>query len=472
MRSIAVENPSTLIDRKSSEALIGNAPASGPIPPIQVVRIIDRLNIGGPAKHVVWLTAGMDPDRFETTLITGTIPPGEGDMSYFASAAGIEPVIIRQMSRELSPRDLLVLIKLLFILWRVKPDVVHTHKAKAGAVGRAAAFIYKWATPSALLLRPRRCVILHTYHGHIFHGYYGRAKTALFVLIERVLAWLCTDRIIVLSPQQRDEICGRFGVGRPDQFQIVPLGIDFSEPVGPDSSLRTEAGAGDADVLVGIVGRLCEVKNQSMFVKAAAALISQDSSRNSSLDSKSSDFIADKLANDDSSSSARFVVIGDGPLRSQLERESDDAGLNGRIIFTGFRKDATSLYRDLDIVALTSVNEGTPLTMIEGLAAGRPVVSTEVGGVVDLMGELQGRAEGFSVWEHGITVPSGDAAAFARALKYLTGAPDLRKQMGEAGRAFVTRRMSKDRLINDIESLYFRMLTREPAASNQKSAAI
>ena len=139
--------------------------------PIRVIRIIDRLNIGGPAKHVAWLAAGLNSDEFETTLIAGTVPPGEGDMSYFARELGITPLAVKEMSRELSFRDALVIAKLVRQFFKLKPQIVHTHKAKAGAVGRVAAMIYNWLTPSALWLKPRRCMIAHTYHGHIFHSY-------------------------------------------------------------------------------------------------------------------------------------------------------------------------------------------------------------------------------------------------------------------------------------------------------------
>ncbi|WP_089718109.1 glycosyltransferase [Candidatus Entotheonella palauensis] len=177
-----------------------NPPYSPQSPPISVVRIIDRLNIGGPAKHVVWLTAGLAPDAFDTALITGTVPAGEGDMGYFARSEGVEPLMLPAMSRELSPRDGLVVLQLLRLLWRLRPDIVHTHKAKAGAVGRVAAWLYKWLTPSALWLKPRPCTIVHTYHGHVLHSYFGPLKTRLFLMIERLLAKL-TDHIITVSEQ-------------------------------------------------------------------------------------------------------------------------------------------------------------------------------------------------------------------------------------------------------------------------------
>ncbi|HEY8461043.1 MAG TPA: glycosyltransferase family 4 protein [Blastocatellia bacterium] len=394
---------------------------------IRVVRIIDRLNVGGPAKHVTWLTAGLDPERFETTLITGVVPEGEGDMGYFARAAGVEPLLIKEMSRELSPGDVVAAFKILRALFRLKPHIVHTHKAKAGAVGRVAAAVYKWLTPSALRLRPRRLGVIHTYHGHIFHSYYGAAKTRLFVAIERALARFCADRIIAISERQRDEISRAFKVGRDEQFTVIPLGIDFSEIDSRRGRLRKEIGAGAGDVLVGVVGRLCEVKNHAMLIESAAKL---------------------------KSAAAFFVIVGDGHLRADLEAKAQAAGLNGRVAFTGFRSDAASLYADFDVAALTSLNEGTPLTLIEAMACGCALAATEVGGVADLMGRRRESLDGFTVWDHGVTAPSRDAEAFASGLKYLIERPELRRQMGERGRAFVLSKLSKERLISDIENLY------------------
>jgi glycosyltransferase involved in cell wall biosynthesis len=394
---------------------------------IRVVRIIDRLNVGGPAKHVTWLTAGLDPERFETTLITGVVPESEGDMGYFARAAGVEPVVIEEMSRELSPGDAVVIFKILRELFRLKPHVVHTHKAKAGAVGRVAASIYKWLTPSALRLRPRKLAVVHTYHGHIFHSYYGAAKTRLFVALERALARFCVDRIVAISEGQRDEICRAFKVGKIDQFAVIPLGIDFEEVDFLRGRLRREIGVGAGDVLVGVVGRLCDVKNHAMLIESAAKL---------------------EVAG------TTFVIVGDGHLRAELESQARVAGLDGRVIFTGFRNDAASIYADFDLVALTSLNEGTPLTLIEAMGCGCAVASTEVGGVADLMGRRRETLGGFTVWDHGVTAPSRDVEAFTNGLRYLIERPSLRREMGERGHAFVSSRLSKERLVGDIENLY------------------
>lgn len=406
---------------------------SSAVEKVRVVRIIDRLNIGGPAKHVTWLSAGMEAEEFETTLVIGTVPEGEGDMEYFARQAGLEPVLIAEMSRALGPPDLLVVAKLVRLLFRLRPQIVHTHKAKAGAAGRVAAMIYKWATPSALWLKPRDCRVVHTFHGHTFHSYFSPRKTRLFILIEQLLARFCTDRIITISEQQRQEINQQFQVGKAGQFSVIPLGIDFLEINETCGSLRRQYGIGDEEVLIGIVGRLCEVKNHALFLEAATSLIS-------------------------AGVPTRFIIIGGGHLQAELEARARQLGIADAVIFTGFRADATQLYGDLDIVALTSLNEGTPLTLIEGMGCGRAIAATAVGGVIDIAGPVRETRDRITIREHGVTVPSGDAEAFAQALRFMLEQPELRRQMGARGRAFARSQMSKERLVSDMTRLYRELL--------------
>jgi glycosyltransferase involved in cell wall biosynthesis len=411
--------------------------------PIRIARIIDRLNIGGPAKHVIWLTSELNSDEFETTLITGTVSEGEGDMSYFARDSGVTPITIKEMSRELGPRDLVVVARLVAQLWKLKPQIIHTHKSKAGATGRVAAFIYKWMTPSSLWLRPRRCYVVHTFHGHVFHGYFGRAKSQMFIGAEKALARLCTDRIVVISEQQREEICERFGVGRKDQFAVIPLGIDLEEAEGKRVSLREEFGIAPDEIVVGSVGRLCEVKNYALLLEATARL----------------------AQNAAGSSRLRVVIVGDGHLRKQIESLAGELGISDRVIFTGFRGDAASLYSDFDFVALTSFNEGTPLSLIEAMNNRLAVAATEVGGVVDLMGARRSTPDGFTIWAHGVTAPSRQVESFARAMRLLIERPELRAEMGERGYAFVQSRLSKQRLVSDIKHLYRGLLGIQAAPS-------
>src|SRR3989440_13003726 len=166
---------------------------------MKVLRIIARLNVGGPARHVVWLTQGLRAAGYDTLLVTGVVPPGEDDMNYFAAAAGVAPITVPQMSREISLNDALTVWKLYRLMIRERPDIVHTHTAKAGTVGRVAGLLYRWLTPDLFLGHRRACRFVHTYHGHIFHSYYGPLTTRLFLAIERTLAILITDRIVVIS---------------------------------------------------------------------------------------------------------------------------------------------------------------------------------------------------------------------------------------------------------------------------------
>jgi len=415
---------------------------------MKIVRVIARLNVGGPAKHVVWLSKLPTPN-WESLLVAGTVPQGEDDMGYFATEQGVTPVFVPKMSREISVNDALTVWKLYQLFRRERPDIVHTHTAKAGTIGRVAGLFYRWLTPRALIGRPRACRFVHTYHGHIFHSYYGPLKTRVFLLIEKVLAKLSTDRIIVLSEQQRREINEEFGVGNSRQFSIIPLGIDLSVFAGwkeRGESFRAEFALGAGDILVGIVGRLTEVKNHELFLRAAA-------------------LFREKFAKP--GLTVRFVIVGDGALRKALEQQAQALGLTAEVIFTGSRRDLENVYPALDIVALTSRNEGTPLTLIEAMANARPVISTAVGGVVDLLGEplVNGGSgsEGisFQVCERGISVSPDDADGFAAGLARLVDDATLRRETGARGLQFVTRQYSKERLFKDIEALYTELLDRK-----------
>ena len=393
----------------------------------RIVRIIARLNVGGPAKHVVWLTAGLQDANYRSLLVAGSVPAGEEDMGYFAEESGVTPFVIPEMSREISPKDAITVWKLFRLFLREQPDIVHTHTAKAGTVGRVAGFFYRWLTPGTLIGRPRRCKFVHTYHGHVFHSYYGRGRTRIFIAIERLLARLVTDRLIVVSAQQGAEIGDDFRVGRQGQIKVVPLGLDlglFAKHASRRARFREELGIDEQTILVGIVGRLTEIKNHEMFLNSVARLTDQPG--------------------------LRFVVIGDGSLRQKLEAQARSLGLESKVIFTGGRRDPEYFYPALDIVALTSLNEGTPLTLIEAMANARPIVATSVGGVVDLLRD-----------DRGICVPSGDEEAFASALRRLAADPQLRKDLGARGLEFVERVYRKERLIEDIKRLYGELLSSE-----------
>ncbi len=390
---------------------------------------------------------------YESVLVVGSVPPGEDDMSYFAHAHGIEPIVIPEMSREVSIKDAVTIWKLYRLLVRLRPSIVHTHTAKAGTVGRVAGLLYRWLTPSTLVGRPRPCCLVHTYHGHVFHSYYGWLKTRLFLTIEKVLARVATDRIVVVSPQQHREIHEKFAVGRADQFAVVPLGLDlsaFADRPAKRCVMRGELGASDDDVLVGIVGRLTEVKNHKLFLQAVA--------------------LYKKAYAAMSGGRVRFLIIGDGHLRSLLEREAHALNLDGEVLFLGTRDDPENFYSALDVVALTSLNEGTPLTLIEAMANARAVVATAVGGVVDLLGETitpleMSRSDAYTVCERGVLVQPNDAEAFCHALAVVVRDEKLRREMGERGRSFVERNHSRRRLIANVASLYGELLAPKATSS-------
>jgi glycosyltransferase involved in cell wall biosynthesis len=408
-----------------------NAPASH----FRIARVIARMNIGGPARLVVWLTDAMSGGGFESTLICGTVAPGEADMSGLAREHGIEPVLFAEMSREITPRDVITFWKLYRFFREYRPALVETHTAKAGAVGRAAAFLYRWLTPRILIGRPRRCKVVHFYHGHVLHSYYGKLKSGIFIAIEKLLG-RATDLLIVPSQQQLDELHGRFGIGSPERFHIVPYGLELDEFIGTPEHrriLRSRLGITDDQTVIGIVGRLTAIKNQEMFLRVARSV------------------------QDLGVAGVRFVIVGVGGDRPLLEERSQAMNLNN-VIFAGFVEDAREIYAALDILALTSRNEGMPLTLIEGMANGKPVVSTAVGGVVDLLGPIERReaagAVAYEVRKRGLTVPSDDDAAFTAALMRLLNDAAMRESLASRGREHVFREHGRERFTDTITRLY------------------
>lgn len=403
---------------------------------MKILRIIARLNVGGPARHVVWLTKELQDAEFQSVLIAGRVPDGEEDMAYLAKQNGVKPICIDEMSRELSIRDAISLKKIYRQMLLEKPDIVHTHTAKAGTLGRIAAFFYRWLTWKTLIGRPRKVSVVHTFHGHVFHSYYGKFKTSIFIVIEKMLASFATNKIIVISPQQLKEIHTEVGIGKSEQFAVIPLGIDLGAyRVWPQKreDIRRELGATEKDVLVGFIGRLTEVKNVLLYLQVAELYIKN---------------------NDAELPKSRFVIVGDGNLRESLEREAVERGIGDDVIFLGNRTDVEAIYSGLDIVALTSLNEGTPLSLIEAMASRRAVISTLVGGVVDLLGGTKETHDGFSVRERGIGVTENSPQSFLNGLIYLAKNEKLRESIIKRADEFVGATYGKDRLVDDIRKLY------------------
>jgi glycosyltransferase involved in cell wall biosynthesis len=315
---------------------------------VRVMRIIARLNVGGPALHVVLLTAALNDACFESVLVTGMVGPDEGDMTYAATQRGVTPLIIPALGREISPlADLHSLARLIGLMRRYRPHVVHTHTAKAGFLGRLAARLS--GVP----------VVVHTFHGHVFHGYFGKFKSGLYIALERLAARL-SDRIITLSDGLRDELVG-YRIAPTERFEVVPLGLDLGQLTSTSlGEWRRELGVAHDAPLVGIVGRLVPVKNHALFLQMAAR-------------------VRARLPE------ARFVIVGDGELRADLEALAEALGLAEAVVFAGWQQDLAPIYADLDALVIASRNEGTPVSVIEAMAARVPVVATRVGGLPDLL---------------------------------------------------------------------------------------
>jgi len=386
-------------------------------PKIKILRVIARLNIGGPAIHVVLLSAGMDRVRFESLLVSGSENPGEGSMLDYALSHGVQPAIIPEIVGEFSlgPREMRALVRLYRLMRQERPHVVHTHTAKAGFVGRLAARL------------ARVPVVVHTFHGHVLHGYYGLRKTQLLRRMERGLACL-TDCIITVSEHVKRDLV-TYGVAAADRIQVISLGLELDPflDCGPyRGAFRRELQLNGAERLVGIVGRIFPIKNHHLFLEAAALVAREDPA-------------------------ARFVIVGDGTLRPALERQAQETGIADRVIFTGWRRDLPGIYADLDVLAVTLNNKGTPVSAIEAMAAGCPVVATNVGGLPNLIRE----------GETGYLVPPGDAPAVATALLRVLHQPEMARCMGETARKAARERFSAQRLITDMEQLYLELLGRK-----------
>jgi glycosyltransferase involved in cell wall biosynthesis len=412
----------------------------------KIIRLIDRVVVGGPTKHVVLLCSQMDNRRFHSLLVTGSAARGETECLDYAAANQVEVEVIPEMSREVGWQDLRVIAKLYRIFLRERPDLLHTHKSKAGAVGRIAALLYRLTTPSILRLKPRPLKTLHTYHGHVLKGYFGRGRTRLFVAIERGLAKI-TDLLLVVSEQQRKELLDEFRIGRAGQYRVMRLGVHMNHSGGAWGEFRRRHGIGADEFVLASVGRFVPIKNLDLLLRTFAGLVSQRPQP-----------------------AIRLVLVGDGELRGSLEDSARRLGIADKVIFAGVQEDCLPLYREFDLLAITSNNEGTPLAMIEALSQGCAVVSTEVGGVVDLMGCVQAREGAIKICERGVMVPAGDAGSLQRAVESLMADAALRRQTAKAGRAFVRQWYSAQRLAGDMEALYGELLDGAPDEARQGAA--
>ena len=384
---------------------------------VPVARVITRLNIGGPSIQAARLTSALDGHGFTTTLFHGRLGAGEGDMSYLV-APDADARMIDSLCRPLSPLDdLRTLWRLFSEFRRVRPRIVHTHMAKAGMLGRLAAAAYNATRRPA-----ERARVIHTYHGHVLDGYFSPMATRVFIALERALAHV-TDRIVAISPAIRVELLQKYRIGRESQYRVVPLGFDLTPFARVNAATRVAARralniAPNAPVVV-TVGRLTAIKQPRLFLD-----------------------VIQRVAQAQPTIVA--LIAGDGELRSTVEADITELGLTDRVRLLGWRRDLATIYAAADVFLLTSRNEGTPVALIEAMAAGTPGVSTDVGGVGDVIGGP----------DAGRTAPVDDPAALAAATLELLGDPELRAVMGERARARVLERYDFDRLVADVAALY------------------
>lgn len=390
---------------------------------MRILRILTRLNAGGPTRHVVWANAGLAQRGHQVLLAAGATAPGEDDLADFAQQMQVEVVPIPGMGRAPRPlADAAALADLLRVVRRFRPDVVHTHTAKAGTLGRLAVALGGGRRRGG---RPR---VFHTFHGHTLTGYFSPLLSAVARGVEALLARVATDRIVALSPLQRVEIARLLRLD-PRRIAIVPNALDVSAflALPPRGPFRRELGVADSQFLWGAVGRIAPVKNYGLLFDVARLL-------------------RERLGD----AAPVIAVVGGGDGLEGFRRRVVGEGLEGRLVFCGPRLDLPRVYADLDGMVLSSHQEGTPLSLLEAMVCGLPIVATEVGGVPDLLlrsfdGPLGDRVYRALEQPHGVLVPAGDAAAIAARL---AERPARRPGQAESS----PYRLS--RLLDDLEALY------------------
>jgi glycosyltransferase involved in cell wall biosynthesis len=391
----------------------------------KVLRIINRFNIGGPTFNAAYLSKYL-PSNYETLLIGGEKEDHEESSLHVLHELGLKPLIIPEMRRSINPlNDYFVYRKLKNIIEEFKPDIVHTHAAKAGTIGRLAAYNAK--VP----------VILHTFHGHVFHSYFNKTKTAVFKNVERNLAAKST-KIIAISERQKYELGTIHRICAPEKIEVVPLGFDltrFQENYETKrKSFRTQYNIADDEIAVGIIGRIVPIKNHEMFIRAW------------------------KAASDKTSKKIRAFIVGDGENRTKVENLAKELGISVctqnfekskcSLTFTSWIKEIDFVNAGLDIVALCSLNEGTPVSLIEAQAANNPVLSTKVGGVENIV--MEGKT--------GLLCEVGDIDKYSAQLLKLLENDELRTKMQQAGWESVKEKFHYTRLVKDIDKLYSSLL--------------
>jgi glycosyltransferase involved in cell wall biosynthesis len=389
----------------------------------KILRVLNRLNVGGPTYNVAYLSRYID-SQYQTTVLAGIKETHEGSSEYVLKDLGVDYEFVPDMFRSINPaKDFRALKYIQNRIKKYRPDIIHTHAAKAGVLGRLAAYHSAY--------RPK--AILHTYHGNVFDGYFSPAKTKVFLAIERYLANI-SNAIIAISDQQKYDLVNKYKIAPADKVHVIRLGFDldkFTEGVAEKrQNFRRFYGIADDEVVITITGRLAPIKNHFLFIDALTIL---------------------KKANP--TLKFRAFIVGDGELMEPILQRIRESGLIfsianennyvADIVFTSWRKDIDVINAGSDIIALTSLNEGTPVSIIEALASEKGVICTDVGGVKDV---VKDGYSGFLSEQH--------ADSFAAKLEELIVRKELRNTMAANGKRFALQNYSYKRLVAETQDLY------------------
>ena len=394
---------------------------------LRVLRVIARLNVGGPARHVTILDDRLRRRGFETLLGYGEIGPGEASLEHLVGTTGIPARRVSGLGRRVSPlADVKALTELIGLVFRFRPDIVHTHTAKAGTLGRLAALLYNLSHR-----RRNRCLVVHTFHGHVLHGYFSAAMSLVVRAVERALGTV-TDCVLVLSEKQRQDIACRYRIASPDKVHIVPLGLELDRLTALDAPA-----AADADGIVfGFVGRFVPIKNLPLLIDAFAK-------------------VRRELPG------TRLLLVGDGESRAAVEGLVAQHGLTAAVEIAGWRDDLAAVYRDMDVLVLTSLNEGTPVAVIEAMAAALPVVAASATGSQSLV-------------EDGVTgrlIRPGACDKFCEALAYYCRDEAARRAAGKAG-CEVSQHYGWDEVNQSLVDSYLRIIRQHHEGGRQRPSPV
>jgi len=380
---------------------------------IKILRIQSRICIGGPAIHTELLSRFLPSQKYKTILLGGALEPNESSKFLQIKNNGVDIRIVRSMRREPNIwRDLYAIFDIYKIIKTERPDIVHTHTAKAGTVGRIAAWLA--GVP----------VIIHTFHGHTFENYFGQIKSKLFIFIERLLATL-TDQIIAISPSQKADLAEKFKIAPGGKITIIRLGFELDRflSINKNGGLKRKLSIPDDRFVLGIIGRMVPIKNHLMALKVLRNLLDQNVK-------------------------AHLCIVGGGTETARIKGWVRDMALDSNVSFLGWIEEIEQIYAGIDALLLTSLNEGTPVALIEAMASSVPVIATKVGGVVDVL----------THGETGLLCKTNDSNQMADYVKKLIIEKSFANALSINAKKAVIGNYSYSRLIGEMDNLYQTLL--------------